>query len=99
MATRGAILLSIFKRRRFPVEIILLCVRWYCKYGISYRDLSEMMSERGVSVNPSTIFRWVQRYAPEIEKRVRPTRDIVQVRGGWMRPMCEWADSGGRTSR
>jgi len=61
-----------FKRRRFPVEIILLCVRWYCKYGISYRDLAEMMSERGVSVNPSTIFRWVHRYAPEIEKRVRP---------------------------
>jgi len=64
--------LSLFKRRRFPVEIILLCVRWYCKYEISYRDLAEMMSERGVSVCPSTIFRWVQRYTPEIEKRVRP---------------------------
>jgi transposase-like protein len=64
--------LSLFKRRRFPVEIILLCVRWYCKYGISYRDLAEMMFERGVTVHPSTIFRWVQRYAPEIEKRVRP---------------------------
>jgi transposase, IS6 family len=63
--------LSIFKRRRFPVEIILLCVRWCCKYGISYRDLSEMMQERGVAVDPSTIFRWVQRYAPEVEKRVR----------------------------
>jgi len=62
---------SLFKRRRFPVEIILLCVRWYCKYGISYRDLAEMMSERGVSVSPSTIFRWVQRYAPELEKRTR----------------------------
>ena len=63
---------ALFKRRRFPVEIILLCVRWYCKYGISYRDLAEMMSERGISVDPSTIFRWVQRYAPEIEKRIRP---------------------------
>ncbi len=63
--------MSIFKRRRFPAEIILLCVRWYCKYGISYRNLAEMMQERGVSVDPSTIFRWVQRYAPEIEKRVR----------------------------
>jgi IS6 family transposase len=63
--------LSLFKRRRFPVEIILLCVRWYCKYGISYRDLAEMMQERGVKVDPSTLFRWVQRYAPEIEKRVR----------------------------
>jgi transposase-like protein len=63
--------LSLFKRRRFPVEIILLCVRWYCKYGISYRDLAEMMQERGVEVDPSTIFRWVQRFAPELEKRVR----------------------------
>ena len=58
-------------RRRFPAEIILLCVRWYCKYGISYRDLAEMMQERGVAVAPSTIFRWIQRYAPELEKRVR----------------------------
>jgi transposase, IS6 family len=46
-------------------------VRWYCKYGISYRDLAEMMEERGVAVDPSTIFRWVQHYAPEIEKRIR----------------------------
>jgi transposase, IS6 family len=63
--------LSLFKRRRFPVESIVLCVRWYCKYGISYRDLAEMMQERGVHVGPSTLFRWVQRYAPEIEMRVR----------------------------
>jgi transposase-like protein len=86
--------LSLFKRRRFPVEIILLCVRWYCKYGISYRDLAEMMSEHGVSVNPSTIFRWVQRYSPEIEKRVRPHQGhrsdswrvdetYVRIGGGW----------------
>jgi transposase-like protein len=60
-----------FKRRRFPVEIILLCVRWNCKYGISYRDLVEMMQERGVDVDPSTLMRWVHRYAPEFEKRVR----------------------------
>jgi IS6 family transposase len=60
-----------FKRHRFPVEIILVCVRWYCKYGISYRDLAEMMMERGVEVDPSTIMRWVHRYAPELEKRVR----------------------------
>ena len=60
-----------FKRRRFPVEILLLCVRWYCKYGISYRNLTEMMQERGVEVDPSTIMRWVHRYASELEKRVR----------------------------
>jgi len=60
-----------FRRRRFPVGIILVCVRWYCKYGISYRDLAEMMQERGVEVDPSTIMRGVHRYAPELEKRVR----------------------------
>jgi transposase, IS6 family len=86
--------LSLFKRRRFPVETILLCVRWYCKYGISYRDLAEMMQERGVAVDPSTIFRWVQRYAPEIEKRIRPYQGprsgswrvdetYVRVGGNW----------------
>ncbi len=46
-----------FRRRRFPVEIILVCVRWYCKYGISYWDLTEMMQEPGVEVDPSTIMR------------------------------------------
>jgi IS6 family transposase len=60
--------LSLFKRRRFPGEIILLCVRWYCKYGISYRDLAEMMQERGAEVDPFKIFRWMQRYAPAIKK-------------------------------
>jgi len=63
--------MSVFKRHRFPTEVILVCVRWYCKYGISYRDLAEMMQECGVAVDHTTIFRWVQRYAPEIEKRVR----------------------------
>jgi transposase-like protein len=79
MAYRGAILLSMFKRRRFPAAIILLCVRWYCKYGISYRDLAEMMSERGVSVSPSTIFRWVQRYGRELRSGFDHTKDFVQA--------------------
>lgn len=61
-----------FKWRHFEPEIILLCVRWYCRYQLSYRDLSEMMRERGLIVHYSTIFRWVQRYAPEINKRIRP---------------------------
>src|SRR5512138_2996543 len=63
--------MSVFKRRRFMAEIILLCVRWYCRYGISYRDLEEMMAERGVAVDHVTLCRWVQRYAPELEKRAR----------------------------
>lgn len=46
-------------------------VRWYCKYGISYRELQEMLAERGVSVDLTRLYRWVQRYAPEMEKRLR----------------------------
>ena len=60
-----------FKWKHFQGEIILGCVRWYCKYGISYRDLEEMMIERGVEVDHTTLYRWVQQYAPEIEKRLR----------------------------
>ena len=63
--------MSDFKGRHFGGEIVLWAVRWYCRYGISYRDLEQMMAERGVSVDHSTIYRWVQRYAPEIEKRLR----------------------------
>jgi transposase-like protein len=47
-------------------------VRWYCRYSLSYRDLEEMMRERGLSVAHTTVWRWVQRYAPEINKRMRP---------------------------
>lgn len=61
-----------FKWRHFQSEIILLCVRWYLRYSLSYRDLEEIMQERGLSVDHSTIFRWVQRYAPEVDKRCRP---------------------------
>jgi transposase, IS6 family len=50
----------------------LLCVRWYVRYALSYRDLEEMMRERGLHVDHTTIFRWVQSYAPELEKRCRP---------------------------
>jgi IS6 family transposase len=60
-----------FHGRHFQGEIILWAVRWYCKYGISYRELQEMLAERGVNVDHTTIYRWVQRYAPEMEKRLR----------------------------
>lgn len=63
---------SPFKWRHFEPPIVLLCVRWYCRYQLSYRDREEMMRERGLSVDHVTIFRWVQRYAPEINKRMRP---------------------------
>jgi transposase, IS6 family len=63
---------SSFKWRHLEPQLILLCVRWYCRYKLSYRDLEEMMSERGFSVDHTTVWRWVQRYAPEINKRIRP---------------------------
>ncbi|GHO80107.1 IS6 family transposase [Ktedonobacter sp. SOSP1-85] len=63
---------SPFKWRHFEAAIILLCIRWYLRYSLSYRDLEEMMLERGLHVDHTTIYRWVQKYAPELEKRCRP---------------------------
>ena len=60
-----------FKWRHFRGEVILWGVRWYCKYGISYRNLEEMLAERGVDVDHTTLYRWVQHYAPEMEQRLR----------------------------
>jgi len=53
---------SLFKWKHFESDIILLCVRWYLKYPLSYRNLSDMMKERGLSVSHTTILRWVQEY-------------------------------------
>ncbi|CAA9570772.1 Transposase and inactivated derivatives-like protein [uncultured Synechococcales cyanobacterium] len=61
-----------FKWRHYPRDLILRCVRWYCSYPLSYRQLAEMVNERGLEVNHATIFRWVQRYGPELERRCRP---------------------------
>jgi transposase-like protein len=84
-----------FKWRHFEADIILLCVRWYLRYSLSYRDLEEMMRERGLHIDHTTISRWVQRYAPELEKRCKPhlkaTNDswrvdetYVKVKKVWM---------------
>ena len=79
--------MSDFKGRHFEGDIVLWAVRWYCRCGVSYRDLEQMMGERGVSVDHSTIYRWVQKYAPEIEKRL-PGSGAVHSRraGGWTKP-------------
>lgn len=61
-----------FKGRHFPGEVILLCVRWYLRYPLAYEHVSELLAERGVEVDPSCIWRWVQVYAPELNKRCRP---------------------------
>ena len=61
-----------FKWRHFRSEIILLNVRWYCRYPLSCGNLEEMMLERGLKIDHSTIQRWVIAYAPELDKRCRP---------------------------
>jgi hypothetical protein len=59
----------IYRGRRFGVETIELCVRWYLTYRLSYRDLSAMIAERGIALSHTTILRWVQRYVPVYESR------------------------------
>lgn len=61
-----------FKGRQFTAEVILWAMRWYLMFPISYRDLELMLLDRGVSVDHTTIFRWIQAYAAELEKRIRP---------------------------
>ena len=83
-----------FKWRQFEPGLILLCVRWYLRYAVSYRDLEEMMRERGLCVDHTTIYRWVQRYAPEIDKRCRPflrrTTDSYRIDETYVRVGGAW---------
>src|ERR1700730_18377457 len=62
---------ELFEGRHFDSEVIILSVRWYLRFKLSLRDLVEMMAERGLLMAHTTIMRWVQRYAPEFEKRWR----------------------------
>jgi Asp-tRNA(Asn)/Glu-tRNA(Gln) amidotransferase A subunit family amidase len=65
-----------FRGFRFPVEVIPWAVRWYLQFPVSYRDLERMLADRGVQVDHTTMYRRVQRFAPELGKRVRqPTLD------------------------
>jgi transposase-like protein len=63
---------TLFRRRHFEAEIIVLCVRWYLRFPLSFRQLEEIMAERNLNVDHVTIWRWVQRYAPELNRRCRP---------------------------
>ena len=56
---------SAFAGFRFPREVISVAVRWYLRYGLSYRDVEELLAERGVNVDHVTVYRWVQRFTPE----------------------------------
>ncbi|MFC3461522.1 IS6 family transposase [Massilia haematophila] len=85
---------DLFKGRHFEQEIIVLCVRWYLRYKLSYRDLVEMMAERGLPIAHTTILRWVRRYVPEFDKHWsrfsaqagtswRVDETYVRIRGQW----------------
>jgi transposase, IS6 family len=66
-----------FSGFRFPPEIIVLAVRWYLRFGLSYRDVEELLSERGIEVDHVTVFRWVQRFTPLLADAARPCRHAV----------------------
>jgi transposase-like protein len=84
-----------FKWKHYQPEMILLTVSWYLRYNLSFRDLVEMMEERGLSIAHTTIMRWVHQYGPELDERVRrhlkSTNDswkvdetYIKVKGQWM---------------
>jgi transposase-like protein len=96
-----------FKGRQFTAEVILWAVRWYLMFPISYRDLELMLLDRGVAVDHTSIFRWIQAYAVELEKRIRPhlcmsngswrvDETYVKVKGRWTYLYCA-VDSRGQT--
>jgi DDE domain len=85
---------SVFAGFRFPPEVISPAVRWYLRYGLSYRDVEELLAERGITVDHVTIYRWVQRFTPEFIEAARPCRHApgdrwfvdetyVKVAGQW----------------
>src|SRR5947209_15254408 len=84
---------ALFRGRHFVDDVIVLCVRWYLRYSLSYRDLTEMMSERHLSVDPSTIWKWVQCYAPELNARIRRESNRQMGLGERTIHMCESRDA------
>src|SRR5882724_9783219 len=77
---------ELFKGRHFDREILVLCVRWYLSFKLSFRDLVAMMSERGIGIAHTTLLRWVQHYTPEFEKRWKRFARSADL-GGWTRPI------------
>jgi transposase-like protein len=92
MGTRPAI----FKWRQTEPGLILCAVRWYLRYSLSLRDVEELLEERGLDVDHTTVWRWVQYYGPELEQRLRrhlkPTtfRAVPVFRGVFWNGSIEW---------
>src|ERR1700745_1323923 len=98
---------SLFQCRQFEPGVILLAVGWYLRFSLSYRDVEELLAERGLHADNVTVWRWVQRYAPEMERRLRsrlkPSTDswrvdetYIRVKGKW-RYLYRAVDSSGAT--
>src|SRR6476619_1312817 len=86
---------GLFKWRQFEPEVILLTVGWYLRFFLSYRDVEELLAERGLRADHVTVWRWVQRYGPEMEQRLRrrlkPANDswrvdeiYIRIKGKWV---------------
>jgi transposase-like protein len=71
---------STFAGFRFPPDVIVLAVRWYLRFGLSYRDIEELLAERGVEVDHVTVYRWVLRFTPLLADAAKPCRHIVGYR-------------------
>jgi len=103
----GSCRASLFHKRQFAAEIIATCVRWYLRFSLSLRDVEELMAERGLSVDHTTIWRWTQTYAPEVQRRLRGQikrkgstwhmdETFVRISGRWMY-LFRAVDSRGQT--
>lgn len=97
----------LFRNRQFEPIVIVTCVRWYLRFSLSLRDLEELMAERGLSVDHTTIWRWTQTYGPEVHRRLRGEvkrksstwhmdETFVRIAGRWLY-LFRTVDSGGQT--
>jgi transposase, IS6 family len=98
---------ALFRKRQFAGEIIVTCVRWYLRFALSLRDVKELMAERGLSVDHTTIWRWTQTYGPQVQSRLRGhvkakgstwhvDETFVRIAGRW-KYLFRAVDSSGQT--
>src|SRR5579859_1413433 len=97
----------LFRKRQFAAEVIVTCVRWYLRFSLSLRDLEELMAERGLAVDPTSIWRWIQAYGPEVYRQLKGAlkpksstwhvdETFVRIAGKWMY-LFRAVDSHGQT--